>query len=273
MKKISQFLTHQAVKYLVNQQNKYFNKKIQEIKPYNIDDFNGLKTPKVIYLAGGMDNTPDGGVGWRQFVEEIFEYDGRKRIVKDKDIFDLSEGKNIQKILNKYAKPVILNPVRNEVDRSSDEDFFRTIKEFKSGVYNKKGHENDLKLLASKFNNKINVMDLNLVLIADSVFFGFDGTAGAGTYGELQTLSYLNRDLYVWFNNDKSFKNLSPWTLPQLTKICQTDEEAKRLITNFIDMNMEENIKYPIEYVGCDVNSMKYVNPIVPQEIKQKINV
>ena len=56
------------------------------------------------------------------------------------------------------------------------------------------------------------------------LIINFDGTAGAGTFGEAQISTLKNQQVFLWLTNGMKLSNVSPWLLPSITKVLVDDE-------------------------------------------------
>ena len=71
-----------------------------------------------------------------------------------------------------------------------------------------------------------------MLQVCDTNLVSFDGTAGAGTYGEAQISALKNQQVFVWLNKGMKMSNISPWLFPSITKIIK-DEEIWPFLENF----------------------------------------
>lgn len=247
-------------KYLVNRKRDFYVNLIDKMNIFDLtslDDifknYPGFKLDS-LYLAGGMDKAKDVGAGWRIVVEHEFEkYPGKatglpqidlkefgevdpKRVVDGKyvDLFidDPSKAKKL------YNKPLILNPVRKEVDRTKDKDFEIAAKQYKTFGQDTEPEEYEPTMtnIRKTLSKSIEVGDEHLVRLTDGVFLGLNTAAAAGTYGELQTQSFMNKPIFVWMNDISwSFSDFSMWTFPHISKLARNEDEMKTLVATIMN--------------------------------------
>ena len=67
---------------------------------------------------------------------------------------------------------------------------------------------------------------------SDTNLINFDGTAGAGTFGEAQISALKNQQVFLWLTNGMKLSNVSPWLLPSVTKVL-VDDELWPFLSNF----------------------------------------
>ena len=254
--------------YLINRKAKFYLDLADKLNLFDLtslDDvirnYPGFKLES-IYLAGGMDKAADVGAGWRSVVENEFEnYPGKetglpkitivgfgevepKRIVNDKYVDMFIE--NPEKIKKLYNKPLILNPIRKEVDRTKDLPFFNAIKAYKAIDYKTEpeDYEPTITDLRKTLSRSIEVGDEHLVRVVDCIFLGFNQSAAAGTFGELQTQSFMNKPTFVWMTDPEwtwgptekdKMAGFSPWSFPHFTKLARNKEEMKVLVKTLMN--------------------------------------
>ena len=63
-----------------------------------------------------------------------------------------------------------------------------------------------------------------MLQVCDTNLVSFDGTAGAGTFGEAQISALKNQQVFIWLNKGQKMSNISPWLFPSITKIIKDDE-------------------------------------------------
>lgn len=247
-------------KYLINRKRDFYTNLIDKMNIFDLttlDDivknYPGFKVES-LYLAGGMDKSVDLGSGWRIVVENEFEkYPGiatglpeinlkefgtvePKRVV-DGEYLDLFI-ENPSKAKKLYDKPLILNPVRKEVDRTKDPGFALAAGKYKTFGQQTPPEEyeptmTDIRRTLSK---SIEVGDEHLVRLSDGVFLGLNTAAAAGTYGELQTQSFMNKPIFVYMTDeDWSFSDFSMWTFPHISKLARSTDEMKTLVATIMN--------------------------------------
>ena len=254
-------------KYLINRKSKFYTNLANKLNIFDLtsldDVFEAHPGFKIdgLYLAGGMDKSKDVGAGWRIIAENEFEkYPGKetglpeinlkefgtiepKRVVDGEYLDMLLANPNRTKKL--YDKPIILNPVRKEVDRTKNPAFGKA-----AGTYKTFTHETDIEDFEPTFTDLRTTMsktiepdDEQLVRIADGVFLGLNRAAAAGTYGELQTQSFMNKPIFIWMTDpdwilgqtkEEPYGGFSFWTIPHVSKLARNEEEMKILVATIM---------------------------------------
>lgn len=243
--KFGQWLSKQAIKYLVESTEKHFDEKIKVLNVFDPTDFSDIKKCEIIYLGGGIDAATNLDQNWRYWFEKQFsEEEPNPHVMYNEDAVKLSLTGKINK--DDYAKPILFNPLRNEVIRD-DPEFKDAYKAFKSGEFDKPFTKNDekFKKLQRFFNTNVVAFDLRAFNVCDTNFVHWDATAGAGTKGELQLSMNRKQNIFIWVDSemfdDESIrfkvKNISPWTIGSVTKIVRGDEEVKLLIDSIKKIN------------------------------------
>lgn len=250
-------------KYLINRKKDFYINLINKLNIFDLTSLDdvfenhpGFKLD-ALYLAGGMDKAKDVGAGWRFVVENEFEkYPGKNTELPEIDLGEFGEiepkrvvdGKyvdlfieNPNKTKKLYNKPLILNPVRKEVDRTKDQDFAIAAKTYKTFGQDTEPDEYEptMSHIRKTLSQSIEVGDEHLVRLTDGVFLGLNTAAAAGTYGELQTQSFMNKPIFVYMNdNNWSFSDFSMWTFPHISKLARNTEEMQILVStimNYVD--------------------------------------
>jgi hypothetical protein len=240
-------------KYIINRKKSFYEELIGKLNIFDLttlDDVKGFKKIESIYLAGGMDKAKDVGAGWRIVVENEFEKYGE---IKNDTLpkVDLKEfGKTTPKHIvdgeyldmfidspkktkNLYDFPLLLNPVRKEVDRTKDDDFKNASDKYKTFTQKtkKEEYEPTLTNINKTMTKSIEIGDEHLVRLADAIFAGLNIYAAAGTHGELQMQSFLNKPIFVWMTDkDWNLKDHSMWTFPHISKFARNEKEMKILV-------------------------------------------
>lgn len=247
-------------KYLINRKQKFYTALVDKLNIFDLTTLDDVfkNHPsfnlEAIYLAGGMDKAKDVGAGWRIVVEHEFEkYPGKKANVPDVDLkeFGMVQPKRVvdgvyvdmfienpSKIKKMYDAPLILNPVRKEIDRTKDMDFAVAAGKYKTFGQQTEPEEYEPTMtnIRKTLSSSIEVGDEHLVRLVDAVFLGLNTAAAAGTYGELQTQSFMNKPIFVWMNDrDWSFSDFSMWTFPHISKLARNEEEMKILVGTIIN--------------------------------------
>jgi hypothetical protein len=252
---------NQIWKYMINQKKAFYMEVKDKLNIFDISNLDDIKKnlPNFklngLYLAGGMDKAVDVGAGWRHVVENIFE----TYKTKSSDLPVISLGKfghvspcrvvdgeyldmyleNTKKTEKLYTcRPLTLNPVRKEVDRTKDKDFADAMKNYKT--FNQdtpvEDYEPTISNIRTTLTRTIEVDDEHLVRIADATLLGLNSVAGSGTFGETETISYMNKPIFVWMTDDGwSLKDFSVWTFPHFMRIARNPEEMTIMVTAIID--------------------------------------
>ena len=124
--------------------------------------------------------------------------------------------------------PALLNPLRAETVRDEDEDFQLLFKKWKSNELS----PDDFQVFQEKIRENIVHQDLYMLQICDTNLINFDGTAGAGTFGEAQISALKNQQVFLWLTNGMKLSNVSPWLIPSITKVL-VDDELWPFLENF----------------------------------------
>jgi hypothetical protein len=201
-----------------------------------------------------MDAAKKGGkVGWRNIVEYDLEvnHPGKKKNCPEIEIYLGEEGdeivkvkpsyvidgplldlyiKDYKKCMKLYDYPALLNPVRKEVDRNKV-DFDVYIKALKSGTSTQREIEDALRFFRETVSKRIAYQDELIINRCDAIFLGLNPVAGAGTYAELQMLSFIEKPLFCvlvegYENQVGGFKL---WNVPQLSKLARNEKELIEL--------------------------------------------
>jgi len=247
-------------KYLINRKKKFYMGLINNLNLFDLTSLDDVfkNHPgfelETLYLAGGMDKAPDVGAGWRIIVENEFEkYPGKstglpeislkefgevepKRVVEGEylDLFI----EHPEEAMKLYDRPMILNPGRKEVDRTKDVDFEKGIRTYKTFDQETEPEEYEptMSNIRKTMTNSIEVGDEHLVRLTDAIFLGLNTAAAAGTYGELQTQSFMNKPIFVWMTDKNwKFSDFSMWTFPHFSKLARNEEEMKVLVNTIIN--------------------------------------
>lgn len=243
--KFDQWLSKQAIRYLVESTEKHLDEKIKVLNVFDPTDFSDIKKCEVIYLGGGIDAATNLDQNWRYWFEKQFsEEEPNPHVMYNEDAVKLSLSGKFNK--NDYAKPILFNPLRNEVIRD-DPEFKDAYKAFKGGEFDEPFTKNDekFKKLQKYFNTNVVAFDLRAFNVCDTNFVHWDATAGAGTKGELQLSMNRKQNIFIWVDSDMfddekirfKVKNISPWTIGSVTKIVRGDEEVKILIDSIKKFN------------------------------------
>jgi len=246
-------------KYLINRKKNFYTNLVNKMNIFDITSLDDIfkNYPKFVletlYLAGGMDKAHDVGAGWRIVVEHEFEkYPGKDTGLPEIDLKEFGKVdpkrvvdgvyvdmfiENPSKTKKMYNKPLILNPVRKEVDRTKDEDFAVASRKYKTFGQDTEPEEYEPTMTSIRrtLSKSIEVGDEHLVRLTDGIFLGLNTAAAAGSYGELQTQSFMNKPIFVWMNDTNwSFSDFSMWTFPHMTKLARNEEEMKILVATIM---------------------------------------
>ena len=255
--RFSSWIDDKLFKFLINRKKSFYAELVDKLNLFDLTTLDDVKEAfpnmklRSMYLAGGMDDAEDTGAGWRNRLEYEFEmnHPGKKNpaveeinigkevvhpsYVVDGEFLDMVLD-NPNKTLSEYFdRPALFNPVRKEVDRNKDDQFDQAIVDYKAPGYDPTKNIQPMRFFRKTFTDPIEPDDEHLLRISDAVFLGYDSTAGAGTFGELQLLSMIRKPLFAWLvnnyeNNPGSFKL---WTIPHLSKVARNEEEMAQLVT------------------------------------------
>jgi hypothetical protein len=264
--KFKRAIFNQIWNYIINNKKSFYLDLIEKLNMFDLTNFDDILEVypnfklEGIYLAGGMDKAVDVGAGWRFIVEQEFETykrhdsdlpkidfkSGGKEIFPSVNPCRVVEGEFLNMYLqNKKAaeklysgRPLVLNPVRKEVDRTKDIEFAKAASKYKTFTQETPVDEyqptmDDIRRTLSK---TIEPDDEQLVRLTDATLLGLNKTAGSGTYGETETLSYMNKPIFVWMTDPGwKFEDFSMWTFPHFTKFARNNEEMKKMVKAMID--------------------------------------
>ena len=208
------YLTDEASNFLINASADEMKDTIQMLNVLDPNDMQGIFTPRAIYLGGGIDFATD-ALSWRTKVEDFF---GGDHVVKGERLLDLVTTGTME--FRGLDTPAILNPLRAETVRDEDQEFQTLFNAWKSNELD----DEQFKQFREKIREQIVVQDLYMLKVCDTNLINFDGTAGAGTFGEAQISALKNSQVFIWLTNGMKISNISPWMMPSITKILQEDE-------------------------------------------------
>jgi len=261
--KIGRYVDDKIWSYLINRKKKFYVNLVDKLNMFDLttlgDVFQnhpGLKLDS-LYLAGGMDKAKDVGAGWRIIVENEFEkYPGKSTGLPEIDLkeFGTVEPKRVvdgiyldlflenpSKAKKLYDRPLILNPVRKEVDRTKDPNFDRASKKYKTFNQETEPEEYEPTMtdIRRTLSTSIEPGDEHLVRLSDGIFLGLNRAASAGSFGELQTQSFMNKPIFVWMTDkewflgpteEEKYGGFSMWSFPHLSKLARNEKEMKILV-------------------------------------------
>ena len=222
LKWVKRYLTDKATNFLINASMEEIEDTIELLNVMDPNDTEGIFKPKAIYLGGGIDFAKD-AVSWRGKVEDFF---GPSHVVKDKTLLELVTTGKLD--FDGLTTPVLLNPLRAETVRDEDMDFQELFKRWKSNDLSPE----EFTEFQSKIRENIVHQDLYMLQVCDTNLINFDGTAGAGTFGEAQISTLKNQQVFLWLTNGMKLSNVSPWLLPSITKVL-VDDELWPFLENF----------------------------------------
>ena len=239
--KFHQWLSKQAIRYLIESTEKHLDDKIKVINVFDPTDFSDIKECEIIYLGGGIDAASNLDENWRYWFEDQFsEEEPNPHVMYQDEAVKLSlTGKLPEKVKKQYKLPILFNPLRNEVIRD-DPEFKDALKAFKGGEFDEPFNKESKKFnkLQGFFNTNVVAFDLRAFNVCDTNVVKWDRIAGSGTQGEMQLSMNRKQNIFMWvdsdmFDNEKvryKTKNISPWTIGSVTKVVRGDEEMKLLI-------------------------------------------
>ena len=222
LKWVKRYITDKATNFLINASMGEIKDTINLLKAMDPTDTTAIFTPKAMYLGGGIDFAKD-ALSWREQVEEFF---GPNNVVKDERLFKLVNTGEFS--LDGLSTPVLLNPLRAETVRDEDNEFQELFKKWKSNELSPE----DFQVFQEKIRENIVHQDLYMLQVCDTNLINFDGTAGAGTFGEAQISALKNQQVFLWLTNGMKLSNVSPWLIPSITKVL-VDDELWPFLENF----------------------------------------
>ena len=259
--KFRRWFTDKLFDFLINRKKEYYEKLIDKLNIFDlfsvVDVYKAFPAFQLrsMYLAGGMDAAKKGGkVGWRNIVEYELEVEhpGNKKNFPEIQIYLGPEGnevvdvkpsycidgpmldyyiKNTKKCLKLYNYPALLNPVRKEVDRNKI-DFDKYIGALKNGNSPQDLIDDAVRFFREVVSRRIAYEDELIINKSDAIFLGLNPVAGAGTYAELQMLSFIEKPLFCTLieGYEGIVGNFKLWNMPQLCKLARNEEETKILV-------------------------------------------
>jgi len=222
LKWVKRYITDKATNFLINASMDEIRDTINLLQVMDPTDTTAIFTPKAMYLGGGIDFATD-ALSWRTQVEQFF---GPNHVVKGDKLFNLVTTGNFN--LEGLSTPVLLNPLRAETVRDEDEEFQSLFKKWKSNELSPE----DFQIFQEKIREQIVHQDLYMLQVCDTNLINFDGTAGAGTFGEAQISALKNQQVFLWLTNGMKLSNVSPWLIPSITKVL-VDDELWPFLENF----------------------------------------
>ena len=214
LKWVKRYITDKATNFLINASMGEIKNTIDILDVMDPTSIVGIFTPKAMYLGGGIDFAKD-AVSWRTQVEDFY---GPNHVVKDERLLTLVTTGELS--YEGLTPPVLLNPMRAETVREADTEFKDMFKKWKSNQLTPE----EFKIFQEKIREQIVHQDLYMLQVCDTNLINFDGTAGAGTFGEAQISALKNQQVFLWLTNGMKLSNVSPWLLPSVTKVLIGDE-------------------------------------------------
>ncbi|CAG7579866.1 MAG: hypothetical protein SLAVMIC_00133 [uncultured marine phage] len=256
--RLKRWVSKKAVAFLINLSQNDLNKKIDMLSMLDPTDFSDINKAEVIYLGGGIDKTSEeGAAGWRDNIEEYF---GMDHVVQGEDMILLAKDGKLNK--GNYPKPLIMNPMRNELVRTNDPKFSEIFRKWKAGELNKETNPDEWKYWANVINKEIHAPDLRIVNACDTNLVKLDPAAGAGTLGEMQVSSLRGLNLFVWLDNGYQVQDISPWLIPTITKLVRSDEELQILLDNIKNINSGGKVKEPKSGVSIESDHEEFMDEV-----------
>ncbi len=222
IKWVKRFITDKATNFLINASMGEIQDTIEILDVMDPESTVGIFKPKAMYLGGGIDFAKD-AVSWRTQVEDFY---GPSHVVKDERLLTLVTTGDLS--YQGLTTPVLLNPMRAETVREADTEFKDMFKKWKSNQLT----PDEFKIFQEKIREQIVHQDLYMLQVCDTNLINFDGTAGAGTFGEAQISALKNQQVFLWLTNGMKLSNVSPWLLPSVTKVL-VDDELWPFLSNF----------------------------------------
>jgi len=257
--KYNKWLNDKLFKWLINRKKSFYIDLVNKMEVFNLDtlddvfkNYPGFKLES-LYLAGGMDEAEDTGKGWRLRLEYEFEINNNNNNNNNLPEIEIYNKKfnpshivngeyldnfliNPKKIINLYNKPLLLNPVRKEIDRTKDDTFDNMVDDLKNPDYDPNNNSTPFKWIRKTFSENIEPDDEHLLRLSSAVFLGQDSAAGAGTYGELELLSLIRKPLFAWLVNGYENKAgaFKLWNIPHLSKVARNTDEMIQLVKTIL---------------------------------------
>ena len=222
LKWVKRYITDKATNFLINASMNEIKDTIDLLKVMDPTDTTAIFKPKAMYLGGGIDFAKD-ALSWREQVEQFF---GPKNVVKGEKLFRLVNTGEFS--FDGLSTPAILNPLRAETVRDEDDEFQSLFKKWKANELSPE----DFQIFQEKIREQIVHQDLYMLQVCDTNLINFDGTAGAGTFGEAQISALKNQQVFLWLTNGMKLSNVSPWLIPSITKVL-VDDELWPFLENF----------------------------------------
>jgi len=214
LKWVKRYITDKATNFLINASMDEVKQTIDILDVMDPTSTVGIFKPKAMYLGGGIDFAKD-AVSWRSTVEDFY---GSSHVVEGDRLLELITNGELS--YEGLTTPALLNPMRAETVRKEDFEFQDLFKKWKSDNLSPE----EFQIFQERIREQIVHQDLYMLQVCDTNLINFDGSAGAGTFGEAQISALKNQQVFLWLTNDMKLSNVSPWLLPSVTKILIGDE-------------------------------------------------
>jgi len=214
LKWVKRYITDKATNFLINASMDEVKQTIDILDVMDPTSTVGIFKPKAMYLGGGIDFAKD-AVSWRSEVEDFY---GSSHVVEGDRLLELITNGELS--YEGLTTPALLNPMRAETVRKEDFEFQDLFKKWKSDNLSPE----EFQIFQERIREQIVHQDLYMLQVCDTNLINFDGSAGAGTFGEAQISALKNQQVFLWLTNDMKLSNVSPWLLPSVTKILIGDE-------------------------------------------------
>ena len=214
LKWVKRYITDKATNFLINASMDEVKQTIDILDVMDPTSTVGIFKPKAMYLGGGIDFAKD-AVSWRSKVEDFY---GSSHVVEGDRLLELITNGDLS--YEGLTTPALLNPMRAETVRKEDFEFQDLFKKWKSDNLSPE----EFQIFQERIREQIVHQDLYMLQVCDTNLINFDGSAGAGTFGEAQISALKNQQVFLWLTNGMKLSNVSPWLLPSVTKILIEDE-------------------------------------------------
>jgi len=222
LKWVKRYVTDKATNFLINASMDEIKQTIDILDVMDPTSTVGIFSPKAMYLGGGIDFAKD-AVSWRGKVEDFY---GPTHVVEGDRLLELITNGKLS--YDGLSTPALLNPMRAETVRKEDLEFQDLFKKWKSNDLSPE----EFQTFQERIREQIVHQDLYMLQVCDTNLINFDGTAGAGTFGEAQISALKNQQVFLWLTNGMKLSNVSPWLLPSVTKVL-IGEELWPFLGNF----------------------------------------
>ena len=214
LKWVKRYITDKATNFLINASMDEVKQTIDILDVMDPTSTVGIFKPKAMYLGGGIDFAKD-AVSWRSKVEDFY---GPSHVVDGDRLLELITNGDLS--YEGLTTPALLNPMRAETVRKEDFEFQDLFKKWKSDNLSPE----EFQIFQERIREQIVHQDLYMLQVCDTNLINFDGSAGAGTFGEAQISALKNQQVFLWLTNGMKLSNVSPWLLPSVTKVLIEDE-------------------------------------------------